>query len=278
MACWATNYVLVAVIGLCIGFLLKHKPDENIFRVDHTRYCLMGKYMLTAVSVGMAGTVHQGLFGRAGDVSSGVNAKIWRWVEATLMLSGIFTICAGFALTTDKDCSRRNAIVYLLVAFAGGAICWLIIDAFGTDAIGAASWIGEGIPDLILLAVLLPAAAGCCKVHGHEDPSFRTGARIAIPAILLIFAGAYVQVALGPACGNPCPAYCPLPSPQFDHNALFHVAQAIGMAVLAFGMDKTCRAVEKTISTLPPDPEKPGKAQDPKREPLMVPKLACRKS
>jgi len=266
MACWATNYFLVAVIGMCIALLLKHKPDVDITRVDHTRYCLMGKYALTAVSVGMAGTVHQGLFGRAGYVSSGVNANIWLVVEATLMLSGIFTINAGFALMTNTDCSWRNAAVYMLVGFAGAVVCVLIIWKFGTDAFGAAGGIGEGIPNLILLAVLLPIAMGCCMkergavsgqfpqaesfrlIDGSEDLALKIGARWAIAAIFFIFGGAYVQVALGPACGTPCPADCPLPSPQFDHNALFHLAQAFGMALLAFGMDKTCRAVERATS------------------------------
>lgn len=263
IACWATNYFLVLVIVLCIVLLLRHGPHKDLKRVDHTRYFLIGKYFLTAVSVGVAGTVHQGLFGRHGDLSNGHNSRLWLVVEATLMLSGIFTINAGFALTTNTDFSLRNLVVYLIVALVGACICGLIINAFGTDAFGAAGGIGEGIPDLILLAILVPAAAKCCnRVDGHSNPDFWLGARISIPAILLIFAGAFVQVALGPTCGVPCPADCVLPSPHFDHNALFHVAQAIGMALLAWGMDKTCRAVEENMEGteacyhLCPPPEK----------------------
>jgi len=250
VACWATNYILVAVILYCIDFLWRHKSANDMARKDeHTRYWLIGKYLLTAISVGTAGTVHQGLFGRAGDVSDGVNAMLWLVVEATLMLSGICMIIAAFAIVTKFDCNPRNIVVYFIVTAAGVCVCVLIIRAYGTDAFGAAGGIGEGIPDLVMLAILLPAASGCClKVLGHQDPDFKFGAILSIIAILVIFAGAYVQVALGPACGNTCPADCPLPAPHFDHNALFHLAQAVGMALLAYGMDKTCRAMENAVA------------------------------
>ncbi|CAK0839955.1 unnamed protein product [Prorocentrum cordatum] len=60
--------------------------------------------------------------------------------------------------------------------------------------------------------------------------------RVTVVGIVLIIVGYLAQPVLDPICGDSqsadCFSQCPLPAPYFNHNAMFHLLFAIGLAVL----------------------------------------------
>eukprot|EP00928_Gymnodinium_smaydae_P037060 TRINITY_DN25794_c0_g4_i1.p1 TRINITY_DN25794_c0_g4~~TRINITY_DN25794_c0_g4_i1.p1 ORF type:complete len:292 (+),score=52.30 TRINITY_DN25794_c0_g4_i1:76-951(+) len=245
IGCWATNYVLAPAIVLYIAAVLPRRKAPLL--LEHTRMFFTLKYAFLAVSVLVAGFVHQGVFARAGDNKDGANVALWGIVLATLVLSGACTTCCALSLLTKFDNTLRNAIIYTVTALVGmAASVWVVSLPSGSFAI--AGVLGEALPYLALVFAIVVAAWSCCggrvDVPKEDAASFVRGAVISLLGVAVIFAGAFIQVGLSSTCGVSCPVDCPLPAPAFNHNALFHVLQTVGMAVLAVGMDKVCGGLE----------------------------------
>jgi len=146
---------------------------------------------------------------------------------------------------------RLNKIVYVIAALAGvvGSVWVVFLD----DSFTISRALGGFVPDVVLIIAICIGAWSCCCGKVAVPPEdqdiddfgpFSQSATLCIFGALVIFIGAFVQVTLGNMCGVPCPKDCPLPAPMFNHNALFHLVQAVGMGLSAKGMDKVCRSLE----------------------------------
>ena len=92
----------------------------------------------------------------------------------------------------------------------------------------------------------LDYARACCK-----------GARVCVAGAVKVAAGVVmiggmlIQVALADVCGDPgyedCWEDCPLPAPEFNHNALFHFLYAVGLLALCVGV--LCDGIEGRFET-----------------------------
>ena len=100
---------------------------------------------------------------------------------------------------------------------------------------------------LVMIGVWLKHGAGrvggegCCK----GTRVFLAGAIKAASGAVMI-GGMLIQVALADVCGDPgyedCWEDCPLPAPEFNHNALFHFLYAVGLLALCVGV--LCDGIE----------------------------------
>lgn len=267
MGCWLSNYILSVSAGVYVGFLWQqasqHWADGVLCgdvcervnaRAIHIRGFLICKYLLLAISILVAGFVHHGVFGDAGYVDSGVNFYLWIVVEATLILSGGFTLCmaSSFVLPYKVVDVWTRRMLFASILLAGVMLSGAVVAVYQVDAFALSGALGEFLPDLILLVVLLllripafvrfihsPVGEHAHKA-GHNHVNCQDGIVRCLWGIPIIFVGAVVQVGLGPACGTRCPLDCPLPAPRFDHNALFHLLQGVGMGILARGIYMVC--------------------------------------
>lgn len=241
-ATYLTNYVL-ALTGCAYSLLLwRHRKCHAA--LEHTRPWFCVKLVLTAISVTLAGFVHQGLFGTSGDVlHSAANKSLWFAVESLMILSGGCGICAAIAAVTIVDATRRNVTAYVATAMLSSLLIISLAMFIGMDFFVVAGLFGDILANTVLVVCVL--LWGCRHASSDEQAGLLKSKMALALALLLSFLGDYVQVALGDVCGMPCPVDCPLPAPAFNHNAAFHVAQMAAQACLAFGMHKACLCLEE---------------------------------
>lgn len=141
---------------------------------------------------------------------------------ATLLGILALNILANQILSAKGSVNSTCHMVLTLISLLGSAV------VIGLNVFTNASLLITGAySGLVLLYVLIIFASqcDCIKVVG----------------VAMMIAGMLVQVVLAPQCGDAayanCFKDCPLPAPSFNHNALFHVLFAIGLAVLGAAMN-----------------------------------------
>lgn len=242
--CWGTDFALSAAVVCCAVWLFRAHNAKHVFLIEHTRLWIIAKFLFTAGGTFMAATVHSGMFGRAGDVSSGINRLIWVYaVEAGGIFGGACLFCACFSLMTTEDNTKRNVCFYVAVFVASVLAILAFIHVFGDDYFIITGVVGDLLPDTVLAICL--AIGTVFKLHErHWRANFRRGARWMWAGIFFIWVGSAVQVLLGSSCGVPCPVTCPFPAPEFDHNGAFHCIWIFAFALLTYGVNLTCTVLE----------------------------------
>lgn len=174
----------------------------------------------TAFGYGLAGVLHQVL---REDEEHAKHQYIWKTSYISTLL-GIFALnILGNQVILAKGSmnSTCHTVITVISILAFAVVA-------GLNAFTQASLVLTGAySGLVLLYVLLVFASQCDFVKAI--------------GVSMMITGMVVQVVLAPQCGDAgypdCFKDCPLPAPDFNHNALFHVLFAIGLAVLGASMN-----------------------------------------
>lgn len=203
-ATYSTNY-LIAVVGIAAAVSTSTSAGTSKpYKILSFLF-----FFLTGLGYGISGYRHHIL-----DVN----------VEVTRSSRNMFFESVSFTLTV----LGTACLALLMNHLTSQGLRAMILDGIVVLVFGAVSLQTMIAPNILLVGVItivgLLYAAGAWAAQGKLGRAL---------SMFLCVAGLLTQVVLAPKCGGPayetCFADCPLPAPQFNHNALFHVLYGIGL-------------------------------------------------
>uniref|UniRef100_A0A6U8U2U2 Chitin synthase export chaperone n=1 Tax=Zooxanthella nutricula TaxID=1333877 RepID=A0A6U8U2U2_9DINO len=220
---YATDYA-VAVVGFvtAAALLCNHSLPRS------HKLCGASFFAWTAFGYGVAGALRQSL---REDELSPTHRFAWT-VSFVSTLIGIisFQLLANSVLVARFPSLARCGKYILVVSLV------LFVIVIDYNIFAGASFLVTGAYSLAVLlyaSVVFGLASEFAKLSGCA----------------LMITGMVVQAALSSRCGDAayrnCFTDCPLPAPQFNHNALFHTLLALGLVVLGVAMHASPHASQK---------------------------------
>mmetsp|Transcript_49254 Transcript_49254/g.86702 ORF Transcript_49254/g.86702 Transcript_49254/m.86702 type:complete len:266 (+) Transcript_49254:110-907(+) len=209
--CYASDY-LIAVVCLLGAMAIATKADASKW----FKILVAGKFVFDGLGFGLAGLLHQ-IFHEDEDHMEHV--LLWKIsYTATLLGSLLLGLLVSKYLSDKFD------------SFFG--YCQAYLNTTVVIVIGAVILQTATEPKLILTG----AASGVLALYGVVVFAIRCQ-WLSVAGLVTMLVGFLVQIVLAPKCGDnaylDCFRDCPLPAPDFNHNALFHCIYAVGVALLA---------------------------------------------
>lgn len=200
LATYATNYVM-AVIGIVYAILMSRRKDTECANLFISIY-----FLCTSLSFGVAGVGHQ--FSQ--EKKDLVNQYLIR-VVALFGNVGTFSLLRVLILYHREF---QGPVGWMWWVLSVSVTLYAVIVAL--DRPGA-----TGMPGiLVVLSALFVHVRQWRKVGG-------TALVLKTVGLSFLFLGGVFQLLWAPVCGYDaypdCFRDCPLPAPEFNHNALFHL-------------------------------------------------------
>lgn len=180
--------------------------------------------------------------GHCADPSNNCRQAMYVLVSIFMALSGAcFCITAHSFITYSADSKkyRKPYIIFVIIFLAVG-----IGSAWLPAVYGALLFRGVPLFALYVIISRHMACPGWCpcwpRNESHAiltDKKAKRGFYVTCLGFGLLLSASCVQVFLSGRCGVRCPHACPLPAPNFNHNALAHVLCIPAYSVLCFGID-----------------------------------------
>lgn len=215
---YRTNYAVAAstiFLGLAI-FL--YSPGMRLSKNEEFTTLLIAFYLInTGIGYGIAGVGHQVTYSEA-QLSHAVIPRI----------SYFFVLLGNAALIrVALQCLQIFGRLVGLIWFVGNAalIAFVVYDSSAFWS-GVGTLSGAALMALTFFLILL------------RKPRFSTTTKAF--AMVTVVLGYAIQPLLAPICGDAayedCFVECPLPAPDFNHNALYHSVVFVGFSV--FGISE----------------------------------------
>lgn len=226
MATYATNYV-IAMVALLYAFMLYPKQQDKE---------QVGKFVClylssTGIAFGVAGVGHQ----------------ITK--EQEELLNQFLLPLTAFAGNVGTFCLFRILILYTKEWEGPVRVAWWVL-AICVTVVGAVMAVSSPI---ITGMVGLISVVSALIVHTLQFIKSKKSALLlkALAFVFLLIGGIF-QMVLAPLCGYDaypdCFPDCPLPAPDFNHNALFHVFAII--CYVLYGLGELWLPAQECLSIL----------------------------
>lgn len=231
IGCWSTNYLVGGILlGLCMWLVRGHELSQ----LHPARWSYTAATLSIALSISISGIYHQ-----VCTNPEGCRRPVWALGTIFQGLSGAFLFIGTQRLVTQANqVTKTQKMVYIIFplfcAVLGG------VTSILPFVVGAALF--SFLPVITYTSVFL-RNLGCPNFCPCPLPAFYDVYKnskvflLFISGFLFWLIAALVQVSLGSACSKPCPTDCPLPVPNFNHNALFHILLVPGYVLMALGVD-----------------------------------------
>lgn len=222
--------------------------EEN--GVDSSVATFTTNYLLAAVTLAYA----VALVTRRGKDAEGATLSMAIFFGTTGLAFGIAGV--GHQLTTEQE-ELANQIILRIVAFSGNVGNYALLRVlilYYTKFEGCARivWWMVSVPLTIYATIVTVDNSAATGIPAflvtlgllitfiwqyRKDP--RRAFLLKVVGLIFLVIGGLVQLLLAPLCGfdayPDCFEDCPLPAPDFNHNALFHVLAWISYAILGYG-------------------------------------------